>query len=441
VNRELVFSRIFKPGETKTIRIYGIAGEDKYSMIGNSQTIKIVIIGGRDKDSIIQQGQSRIHIYDDRNNSFQTDRARLHLSSDSTVHAFDYFDHHHNKKGFKPSAYYNDEDRIYIGLGYGFTNYKWRRSPFATQQSIDLHYSLCQNACSLTYQALFPNLIGRKWNVFWSANYDAVRWANFFGLGNETSLTDYSKDYFRLRTIEWLANVGVSRQLGKSTFAISGFFQSVKIIADTGKYLTKVFLPLENDAFEPNDYAGALLNYTYLELNDSILPTRGITFSVNASFFSNTSRKEFFQKYFGRLQVYLPMGNKFSLAVKAGGATVRCKPAVLNSAEFYEHAIIGGPETLRGFRLDRFWGQSSFYNNNELRFITRMNTRLMNAKIGCLLFFDDGRVWMPDENSNMLHTSYGGGIIFAPLYKMAATLTYGISKEARIFQVSLNRLF
>ena len=63
----------------KTIRIYGIAGEDKYSMIGNSQTIKIVIIGGRDKDSIIQQGQSRIHIYDDRNNSFQTDRARLHL--------------------------------------------------------------------------------------------------------------------------------------------------------------------------------------------------------------------------------------------------------------------------------------------------------------------------------------------------------------------------
>ena len=104
--------------------------------------------------------------------------------------------------------------------------------------------------------------------MFWSANYDAVRWANFFGLGNETSLTDYSKDYFRLRTIEWLANVGVSRQLGKSTFAISGFFQSVKIIADTGKYLTKVFLPLENDAFEPNDYAGALLNYTYLELND-----------------------------------------------------------------------------------------------------------------------------------------------------------------------------
>ena len=151
--------------------------------------------------------------------------------------------------------------------------------------------------------------------------------------------------------------------------------------------------------------------------------------------------KSFFKSISAACKYTFPWEINSRLRWKAGGATVRCKPAVLNSAEFYEHAIIGGPETLRGFRLDRFWGQSSFYNNNELRFITRMNTRLMNAKIGCLLFFDDGRVWMPDENSKYVYTSYGGGIIFAPLYKMAATLTYGISKEARIFQVSLNRLF
>jgi hemolysin activation/secretion protein len=170
------------------------------------------------------------------------------------------------------------------------------------------------------------------------------------------------------------------------------------------------------------------------------VPTKGIAFLANASYFSNTSQKEFFQRYVGKMQIYLPLGSKFSVAIKGGGAATVCKPGILKGAEFYEHSVIGGPDNLRGFWRERFWGKSAFYNNNELRFITDLRTHLLNAKIGLLVFFDDGRVWMPGENSNTLHTSYGTGILFAPFNKIAATLTYGISKETRIYQLSLNKL-
>ena len=38
-------------------------------------------------------------------------------------------------------------------------------------------------------------------------------------------------------------------------------------------------------------------------------------------------------------------------------------------------------------------------------------------KAGIFAFFDDGRVWIPNENSQTLHTAYGAGIMFAPFYK------------------------
>src|SRR4029079_1755311 len=140
------------------------------------------------KDSIIQgSGSSKIYVYDNADNVFQTTNAKLHLSADSAVHAFNYADHNYDKKGLKTSVFYNLEDRLYVGLGYGFTKYKWRRNPFATKQFVGGNYSISQSAISSTYTALFPNLFNH-WNLSLYAYYDAVRWTNFFGLGNKSVL-------------------------------------------------------------------------------------------------------------------------------------------------------------------------------------------------------------------------------------------------------------
>jgi hemolysin activation/secretion protein len=161
---------------------------------------------------------------------------------------------------------------------------------------------------------------------------------------------------------------------------------------------------------------------------------------VQGTYADNFTQKEFFQKYDAHLQAYIPFNKYFSLAVHVGGTTV-VNDDVLNSGQPYEHAIIGGPRYLRGYRRERFWGKTAYYNNNELRFITDFRTHLMNGRIGLLGFFDNGRVWMPDESSNKLHISYGPGLLLSPFNKFCVILTYGITEEIRLFQLRLNTLF
>jgi hypothetical protein len=433
------YRRIFKPSETKEIRLYGIAGEDVYIITGNSTPIAIRIIGGPDKDSVVQAG-TPIYIYDDRGNISQTGSAKWRLSSDSGIHTYKYKSYHYDSKGFSPNPFYNHEDKIFIGLNYGIKKYKWRRDPFASQHNIGINYSLSQHSISTLYDALYPKVF-YHWDVLLNINYDAVRWTNFYGLGNETHSATKKISYYRMLSHEWLAIAGLRRRFDKSTVELVACYQYAKIKSDTNNYAGKIFRPSHPDLFIPTNFGGFRFIYTYISLNDSVVPTKGFSSLVKGAYLNNFKQHEFFQNYSVKLQAYFRLSNKFSLAIKAGGSAVIGNSAVLNTAQVYEHAVIGGPETLRGYRMERFWGKTSFYNMNELRFITNLRTHALNAKAGFIAFFDDGRVWMPGESSHILHTSYGGGILLAPFHLVCFTLTYGISNEAKLFQLKMNSLF
>jgi outer membrane protein assembly factor BamA len=403
--------------------------------------ISLRIIGGSGKDSIIQTGdKGRFHVYDDDDNFFRAASAQLHLSPDTAIHKFEYAAYEYDKRGFAPSVFYNLEDRLYVGVGYGFTNYKWRKKPFATKQFVDLHYSISQNAISTSYSALFPRLIG-GWDLALSAYYDAERWTNFFGLGNETVVTTRNKEYNRTRSEQWFASIGLQKQFSQSTIFITGIYQHVQILHDSERYVAKEFAPLYSKTFETNDYAGPDVTYTYVRVNDSIVPTRGVTLLANAAYVWDMHEGESFQKYTAKLRFYVPLSSKFSLAIKTGVSTVAGNDEVINSGQFYEHAIIGGPDNLKGVRRERFWGKTSFYNSNELRFITDFRTHLVTGMAGLFVFFDNGRVWIPNENSNTLHTGYGVGMLLAPFHAISGSITYGISKDYGIVQLGLNKLF
>ncbi len=435
-----VYERSFKPSETNEIRIFGVGGEDVYKINIPSSPIVVRIIGGPQHDSITQTGK-RVHIYDNSDNTFSLGAASRHLSNDSAIHLYKYGTYEKNTKGIAPSGGYSYADRIYVGLKYSFKHYRWRREPFATKQSIGINYSIQQHAISANYAALYPNVLGR-WGLFIDANFDAVRWTNFFGIGNETTTIITKRNgYHRTLSREWLANTGLRLESGKNIFEFAVFYQQVKIKKDTGSYVAKTFLGSYEDQLAPNDYGGAWLSYKYASVNDAIVPTKGFTAFLKAVFDQNFTQEEFFQHYTARLQGWLPLSKKFSLSITAGGSAVNGGESLLNSARIYEHAVIGGTKTLRGYRMERFWGKTAFYNNNELRFITNLRTHLLNAKFGLIAFFDDGRVWVPGENSNTIHTSYGGGILLAPFGKISVTVTYGISDETKNVQFRVNKLF
>ena len=55
---KLLFDRTFYPGETKEIRLFGLAKDDTFEIIGESQkSIKIRVIGGIGEDLIMEKSK------------------------------------------------------------------------------------------------------------------------------------------------------------------------------------------------------------------------------------------------------------------------------------------------------------------------------------------------------------------------------------------------
>ena len=435
VKKEPFYTRTFKTNETKEIRLYGLSGNDIYNINGTvNDGIKIRIIGGDQKDSVIDNSNIKLHVYDDSKNSFiKGPKTRLHLS-DSTDHTFDYDTYLADKKGIKPVLGYTNEDPFFVGLAYSITHHAWRKIPFVYKQDIGVKYSISQRAFSFFYMGLFPNVIG-KTDLLLNADYDLIRWLNFYGVGNNT--TSIAKDipFNRSQSKQFNGSIGLQKKLGNNTLLLSGFFRSIQIINDADRFIAKNIAPLQPDIYKLNNYAGAQLDYKYVHFNDSIVPTSGFSFMANIAHYQNLTQNNSFQKYTSIVQIYIPLISKFSLAVRAEGGTVTGNPL------FYDMPHLGGADDLRGYRRERFWGKTAFSNSNELRFITNFRSYLMNGKIGFSVFYDEGRIWQPLENSNTWHTDYGAGLLLSPFNGLLANIAYGISKEKKTIQLRLIKSF
>ena len=435
------YSRIFLKGETDELRLYGLSGNDRYQVTGElNKKIELRIVGGTEQDSVINQTTrsafGRLHIYDDPGTYLSSaNHTKKHYSSDSAVHEYDYNTFMADKKGLLPHFGYNDGDRFFVGLRYQVLNHKWRKLPFAYRQSIDVDYAFLQGAFSTTYNGLFPTLFG-KWDFITRANYDWVKWINFYGLGNETPNVTNSRDFYRMRTEEGSANLSVQRIWKKNKMNIGGFYQRVKVINDTARFVSKALSSSTGDLFKPHNFAGIDVSYDFADVKDSILPQKGITFSLQAKHTQNldVSNKSF-QHYAGNVQFFIPLVPRISLAIRTGASTISGKP------EFYQYPNIGQTYNLRSFRRERFSGKSTFYNNTELRYIKKVRSHLFNGKAGLLAFVDNGRVWMPGEKSDKIHTSYGGGILLAPFNLVSTSITYSVSEEIHMLQIRVGFLF
>jgi hemolysin activation/secretion protein len=281
------------------------------------------------------------------------------------------------------------------------------------------------------YNGLFTKAIG-KWDISLFADYDIRKWKNFYGLGNKSVFTTKEPEFNRMLTKEFFGSAGIVRKWGSGSFQLSGFYQMVKLINDTSRFISKSFSRTFPVQYKTDNFVGVQASYVGYKVNDKVVPTKGYAFFGNASYSHNLKDADkSFGRYTGDLHLFVPLVSKFSLAIRVGGKTMTGTP------DFYQYNYIGGGQTLRGYRRERWWGKSTFYNSNELRFINDVKSYLYNGKFGLVAFFDNGRVWMPSEKSNTLHTGYGGGILVSPFNKIAADITYSISEEIRLIQLRI----
>jgi hypothetical protein len=93
-----------------------------------------------------------------------------------------------------------------------------------------------------------------------------------------------------------------------------------------------------------------------------------------------------------------------ALALRVGGKRV------FGDYPFHEAAFIGGPDTVRSLRPQRYAGDAAAYGNAELRLRLFEVNVLVPTEVGVLGLADAGRVFVLPDPSRKWHTAVGGGV-------------------------------
>lgn len=437
------YTRSFYANETKEIRLFGLGGNDNFEINGkNNDGTKIIIIGENESEEKIinnvkenSTNKNNIVFYDDKENTVEglPIRKKLHDSNSST-YRYNYYKY--DKKGFKPELFYSRDDRFYIGIGYNYTKNKWNKEPYWQKHNISARYSLNQGGYSITYKSTFVKTLG-NWNINTYANYDKVRWLNFFGLGNNTNYDNKTLNYYRYRYSKLSFEPSVEKINNNQRVKFGLLLNKFEPIVDSARFVAKTDYYNTQANTEDKWFTGLSAEYVYQSLNDSILPTKGLGVQMGANYLlAINNQNNGIVKPYLNVTVYLPITSTLGVSIKSGASTL-----LGNSSEFYLYNTIGGTQTLRGFLRERFTGKTTFYTQQELRWIGDVHSHLYKGKIGVFGFYDIGKVWMPNETNHLLHHGYGGGLILSPFNKITFLIAQGISNEAKPIHLSLVKYF
>ncbi|MEP0479359.1 MAG: phosphoesterase, partial [Nonlabens sp.] len=78
--------------------------------------------------------------------------------------------------------------------------------------------------------------------------------------------------------------------------------------------------------------------------------------------------------------------------------------------QFYQSAQVGQNNGLRGYRTQRFSGESALAGSADVRYsFNEFKTGFVPLQIGIFGGADVGRVWQDGENSDKWHNDFGGG--------------------------------
>jgi hypothetical protein len=444
----LLYNRTFNPSITKEIRIWGLDGEDNFTVSGIAKTgIKVRLIGGKGKDSfsdssVVRGGQKKTIIYD------KIEGTKLDIGSETKNLVSDNKNiNDYNREAFNydvvlplASFAYNPDDGIFIGAGVQWTHQGFRKSPFASRQSISGNIAFTTGSANFFYKGEFTDVIGKTDFELKATAQQGGLIDNFFGLSNESIYTkEKGIDFYRIRYENQSIHGLFKSQLGPLTLSYGPALDIWDVRRNATKFINE-YLPLDSDSYNQKTFLGVNVGLLIDKRNNPILTTHGYLFNVETIYQKNlnSDKNEDYLNLKGNLSLYytFKLPAIVTISSRFGGGIN------LSDFEIYQANTLGGLSNLRGFRRSRFSGKSSFYNNTEIRLkLFNLKTYLFPAYMGVHVFNDVGRVWNPQENSDKWHHGYGAGLWFTPFNMFTMSASYGISEEDKIVSIKAGMFF
>ncbi len=437
-HEKLLYDRTFLTKETRELRLFGLQDDDIFRVTGDvNRGIKVRLIGGLGEDTFIDSSRVRLFtkktILHDVTTEVSTVQAgnetKERFSPDPKYNTYNRMSADYNFPWwmFMPNIAANPDDDLLIGAAAMLTTYGFKKFPHATQQHFSARYAFSTSGFEAYYRGEFIDVFG-DWELGLAAGYRSPLYAsNFYGLGNETlnREEEFNDDYHRVRRRQFALSPTIMKIVNHATrFSAGPTFESYKVERTEGRFIDDIAdaeeSPLGEEFFEGQTFAGLRLAFQFNNLDDPVYPTRGLNFHADAGWKAHTnSSKGSYSFLNSAVTGYQALDNfqRFVFSSRIG-----FEHRFSDNYEFYQAAALGGtgPDAnLRGFRRDRFMGKTSFYQNFDLRWrIYQSTNQLLPFSIGIYTGFDYGRVWTEDDDSNVWHYGYGGGLFLQPLDMM-----------------------
>ncbi|MFB9110872.1 metallophosphoesterase [Flavobacterium gyeonganense] len=433
---ELLYTKVYNDKLTKNIWIYGLDDDDVYEVKGKyNSRILIRLIGGQNNDSYAVDNGKRVRIYDfkSKNNTYNLDKkAQKVLTDDYDVNLYNFEKPKYNVVAGLPTAGFNPDDGVKIGINLNYTVNNFKQNPYTQRHVLNSFYYFATGGFELDYTSHFPGLLG-NWVIDVEAKYTTPNFAiNYFGYGNETvnDDKDLGMDFNRVR-IQKIRVAPAVRHVGRygSELSFQPVFEKMKVDDTEGRFID-VPSVVNPDVFEGQQFAGATIKYSFKNADFASKPSLGMGFMISGSWLTNLDNSK---QNFPTVESSLSFVHKIDSHGKLVFATLFKTKAILNNNyEFYQGVTLGGDKDLRGYRTERFLGNTSYSQSTDLRLsLGKIRKTIAPLTYGILAGFDYGRIWLDGEDSKKWHNDFGGGIWLNGINLITARVSYFKSPDER----------
>lgn len=412
------YERTILSSETDEIWIYGLDDDDRFEVKGKGKKpIRIRIIGGQNNDEYAIENGKKVRVYDYRtkpNTVKKKNGAKFHFSDSYHRNVYDFDKHITKTNTLTPMIGFNPDDGMNVNINDTYTVKGFEDKPNQYQYTVKAAYFFATEGYDLSLRGGYTSAIG-NWDLHVQGRYTSENYAqNFFGFGNDTENLDedLGLDYNRVKTSIWSFHSGLTKRGqygGQYGFELS--YEGIEVQDSDGRFVSSgvPLVEVDDQFFDRKYFAGIGMTYQYKSLDNPANPTRGMLFKLTSGTKLNVDDSE---RIFGYVNPRLGFYNALSKNKKLVLRTEMMGQFVLGDQfEFYQGATLGGVQSLRGYREERFLGERALAMSADMRYsFKRFKTALLPLQIGVYTGYDYGRVWLDAEDSNNWHDSVGGGL-------------------------------
>lgn len=438
----------FHSDDTKEIRIMTLDGDDKVVVRGTvSSSITVKVDAGDGGDELVDESKVKgwlfvLPIPDAETSTYFYDhggKTEFTLGPGTRIDRRERPEWDHDSAAWHPPVRdygadwrwmpwlgYDPDEGVFVGLKNTFEGYNFRHAPYSHNLSFGLGYAIGTKAFKFDLTSDFRDWVPNA-HVLIDLFASELEVLNFYGLGNETAYDaglDALKFYdVNQREVELTADVRFPRERPYGIyFGMEGSYTRTKLES------SPLLDSLQPYGVEPTALMGARTGVIVDTRNHARAPVRGIYLSALGEFFpALLDNTDPFAKGTIDARTYLTttLIGPTTLALRIGG-----QKNIGGVFPYYESAFLGGKKNLRGYRTDRFAGNSSIFGNAELR-MHLFNFRIIaRSTLGLVLFGETGRVYLNGEDSDIWHYGYGGGLSLSLIKpENVVVVTVGRSEE------------